>query len=685
MAKRSGEGFNGSVKKRRNTGRRTLRSAAGEKDHSDKREDQPQQVEEDNALEEAEEPEEQKIDAYNALLTLLKSEEPEEPKKKKKKANPAKKDDEEIEGYDEDMDQAEEVEEEEEEEEEEQEIVIQDDNEGDSKDPFEYHFYAPQETTLSQLRSVSFKPSKQPSNPLGNRSIAYTTDCTEKAVINTTNVSKLPLKYRLIAPFEKFNGEFSQLQGKLAGPVFSYQDLLYTGHKYTKATEAGNLYSLHLLNHIYKTRDRVLKNNAKLSAASQNCDEEVEFRDQGFTRPKALVLLPTRNACYHFIENLVSISGLSQVENKKRFKTAFFDDATPPDTKPEDFKSLFSGNTDDMFCLGVKFTRQAIKLYTSFYSSDLLVASPLGLRMIIGDEGVKGKKQDFDFLSSVELAIVDQADKMLMQKWEHVEHIFKHMNRIPKEAHDCDFSRVRNWYLDDNAKYMRQTLILTEFLTPEINSLFSKYCHNVIGGKLKTRSTIKDQDAALAQVGMRIRQTFTRINPSDPVQDPEVRFKHFTGVVLPSLMRGTSYNGTLIFVPSYLDFVRLRNYMDENNISCACVSEYSTPATISRARTFFVSGRTKMMMITERLHHFRRYEIKGVNQVVMYSVPENPIFYKETIRFMARTHTEANVSVDLLKARIIYSKWDSIKLERIVGTNRVGVLLEGVGDTYEFQ
>lgn len=62
--------------------------------------------------------------------------------------------------------------------------------------------------------------------------------------------------------------------------------------------------------------------------------------------------------------------------------------------------------------------QRSIRLYAPFYSSDILIASPLGLRTIIGAEGER--KRDFDFLSSIELLIIDQADIYLMQNWEHV-------------------------------------------------------------------------------------------------------------------------------------------------------------------------------------------------------------------------------------------------------------------------
>ena len=470
--------------------------------------------------------------------------------------------------------------------------------------------------------------------------------------------------------------------------MLSYRDLLLCHGSSTNADSLRKLTSLHALNHIFKTRDKVIKNNGRIARDTEG--GSTELRDQGFTRPKVLIILPTRQSCVKYVDTMISLCEPEQEENRKRFQDSYArGDDEFSDDKPEDFRELFNGNDDDMFRLGMKFTRKTVKYFAQFYNSDIIFASPLGLRMAIGTEDAK--KQDHDFLSSIEVVIVDQANALLMQNWEHVEYIFEHLNLQPKEAHGCDFSRVRNWYLDGNAKYIRQTILLTNFNFPALNRIFSLYMSNVAG---KAKFGV-DYDGAMLDLSVELKQTFSRYDYTSRITDPDNRFEYFTAAIVPILAKHSvaaagGGQGVLIYLPSYADFVRVRNYLatsaSTQNISFGSISEYTSVRDVARARSHFYSGRHSVLLYTERAHHFRRYRLRGVKKVVMYGLPENPIFYKEVVGgFLGSSISESKVDPDQASVRSIFSRLDMMKLERIVGSSRyVKMLADGGGDTFDF-
>jgi U3 small nucleolar RNA-associated protein 25 len=84
-----------------------------------------------------------------------------------------------------------------------------------------------------------------------------------------------------------------------------------------------------------------------------------------------------------------------QIENHARFTSEFglppgaVDKivSAEPGTYPPDHVEMFKGNVDDDFRVGLKLTRKSVKLFSEFYASDVIFASPFGLRRSIEKDG----------------------------------------------------------------------------------------------------------------------------------------------------------------------------------------------------------------------------------------------------------------------------------------------------------
>ena len=561
------------------------------------------------------------------------------------------------------------------------------DDEGSSTDPFDVHFaHADEERSSEAVQSVkdgAWTTTRAMVNSLRGTFMQPGSEA-PRTLQPVASLGDLHLKQKLKESALKKMKTLTETEQHILPLLSDYKDILHCDRTVKESDSLRRMVCLHALNHVFKTRDRVIKNNHKLAKESDN--NELDLRDQGFTRPKVLFLLPTRNSCARMVNTMRDICQPDQQENRKRFEDSYIDKQTHfGQDRPADFRDLFEGKDGDNFRLGMKFTRKTMKYFSQFYNSDVLFASPLGLRMAIGSEEEK-KKLDYDYLSSIEIVIMDQADAMLMQNWEHVEYIFEHLNLQPKDAHDCDFGRVRSWYLEDWAKYFRQTIIMSAFNTPELAELFRLHCQNWQG---KVRLQL-ECPGVLQQLGVKTKQTFSRFSVPSPDQDPEARFNYFTKVIVPSLVkRAKAADGTLVFIPSYLDFVRVRNYFanspEVNSLSFGNISEYSDVPEASRARSHFLTGRHRVLLYTERAHHFRRYQLKGVKRVIFYGLPDNPIFYKEVGGgYLAKSEEDMTLEPGKGTIRVMFSKYDVLKLERIVGSKRVGKMIQERGDTFDF-
>lgn len=469
----------------------------------------------------------------------------------------------------------------------------------------------------------------------------------------------------------KSSTSLTPLQWELFSIINNYQDLYYPERNFSNTNQIRFVYCLHILNHILKTRTKVLHHNAKLTKSNGAIPEQ--YRDQGIVRPKVLIIVPFRHSCLKIVEVLISIligeDKGGSVMNKLRFIEEFSGGElvmSKRNPKPEDYELTFQGNINDTFKIGIAITKKTLKLYSKFYASDIIIASPLALRQIIGAEG--DAERDYDFLTSIELLIMDQIELITMQNWDHLHHILKHLNLQPKKMYDTDIFRLRSWCLNGWTKYYRQTLIFSGLELPHIDGALKKTCFNYAG---RVRVVNPVEPGSICDVDVAVPQIFYKFDSSNRVQAINGRMEFFLKEVLPEYKDSLYKNHTLIFVPSYYDFVSLRYYMMKADISFAQICEYTKDAKVAKARDMFFHSDVHFLLYTERFHFHRRPRIKGIRHLIFYQLPIFPQFYSEMCNLMSadyqnpRGGSKYNMSVT-----VVYNKFDCYELARVVGEKR---------------
>ncbi|KAL6300475.1 digestive organ expansion factor [Sparassis latifolia] len=472
----------------------------------------------------------------------------------------------------------------------------------------------------------------------------------------------------------KLSREIYELQDDVLSVLSSHRDLYLTRTSVSTHANVREAIALHAIDHITRKRRRVVKNNERLAHASKSGAPPLEdVQDQGFTRPSVLILLPFRSFALQWLAALTAHTPppAYQIENQSRFQSEYGLPAgavdklanAEPGAYPQDHVEMFKGNVDDSFRVGIKFTRKSVKLFAEFYGCDLIIASPLGLRMSIE------KEKNADFLSSIELLVVDQMDALAMQNWDHLQFVFSHLNQLPKESHDVDFSRIKPWYLDGHASYLRQSILLTAYETPETRALFNHSLKNV-AGKVRT-----ERRWAPVEVPEGIDQNFVQFSCSSLKDEADKRFQYFTTQVLPAVLKSAvRSSNTVVFVPSSFDFIRVHNHFRKNtSVSFTVLSEYTSNQDISRARQAFFSGKKAFLLVSERFHFFRRYKIRGIRNLLFYGPPEHAHFYTE---FLSYPFLDEGVEASDITCQILNSKYDWLRLERIAGTEGASELVK---------
>uniref|UniRef100_A0AC35TU81 U3 small nucleolar RNA-associated protein 25 homolog n=1 Tax=Rhabditophanes sp. KR3021 TaxID=114890 RepID=A0AC35TU81_9BILA len=431
-------------------------------------------------------------------------------------------------------------------------------------------------------------------------------------------------------------------------------------------------YLLHIANHIKRNRALILKNNDKLLKAQEekvgNLDDVIEeCRDQGFSRTKILIIVPYKKCALEIVDKLKDLyfgKLTSQVEKYKQFKETYGDDGTKfvmsangasNSCRGDDYVYNMEGNTEDNFRIGITMAKKTMKLYTRFETSDIILASPLGLVQSLEDAKDECANS---FLSSIDIAIFDEMDIIQMQNLENIWIILDNLNKLPDGVKTVDVTRIRNIFLEGHGGCLRQTMMFSRYDSAEIRSAFGKHCQNYAGYV----TVMRKEKNVLGDIEVQVSQEMNRFKAVDTSDDQEKRFEYFTTNIFPKIEKGTC-----IFISSYYDYVKVKAHLVANHRSFADLCEYAEDKAINREKIHFQHDMKSICLITERFHYYKRFNIKGIKTLIFYQLPSNPHFVSQMIN-MSELETP-------LVTRIIFSPVDSIRLANIYGTAHAKELL----------
>ncbi|RNF15002.1 U3 small nucleolar RNA-associated protein 25 [Trypanosoma conorhini] len=488
-----------------------------------------------------------------------------------------------------------------------------------------------------------------------------------------------------------------------------YPDVMDCCRSWENADARCEIFLLHAVNHWFKARSVVLAHDALLQerrrerkrrqkkrrmtdagkkrgeAAEEEEEEDedeeaYEFRDRGFGRTRIIILLPMRNIAHRYMTTLVKLLRASPGECGKlaMFNEDFTELAEAADPtfkrRPRDYQRQFAGNIDDAFCVGVRLEPSRVRVYTHPLNSDVILCSPLGLRRRLERSG-----DVLVSLASIEVCLLDEAHVLLMQNWQHVEEVLRLLNKRPKDTTHglSDLRRVYAWALAGQSGRHRQTIMCTDLTNATLLATFRRGVNN--SGRVLLQR--REEAGVLAQVMVPVRQHFLRFDAgADPKTCDDARFDFFTREVYatkisPLVERDVR---TIVFVPSYFDFVRLRNYLiREHRDSFAAICEYTSLPRQRKALGQFTDLERPLLLVTERFYFFKRYFVKLAEVMVFYSPPLFPAFYVSLVGRLVAASPNAF-------ALTLFCRFDTHELHRLVGTRRTRQLLEREADAFSF-
>ena len=363
--------------------------------------------------------------------------------------------------------------------------------------------------------------------------------------------------------------------------------------------------------------------------------DEINIKDQGFTSPKVLILVPYKKHARIILEEIINIfsnNNWKGITNKKKFKDEY---------------SEFDSN-DDCFRMGINisFFENKMKLYSPFDESDIILASPLGLKLAAPSENDKTFKNNkvYDFLSSIEIFLMDFSEVFIYQNMEHLNEILSFLNKPPKNNQNIvDINRIRENYANNYGEYLRQNIIISHFKCLDIDVSINEVCKN-INGKILFDGPYENQPELIKKEfsekynymnskNYEIRYEFKILRDLKGEDDFDEKFNYFTKNIWQNLYESFEKH-TIIFISSTFDYLRLKSFFKKKSKSVCYISEDTDKKDWQRNRLYFENGKYKFLLYNERAHVYKKINLKFAKNIFFYSLPEDPKIFNDLIHLI---------------------------------------------------
>ena len=412
----------------------------------------------------------------------------------------------------------------------------------------------------------------------------------------------------------------------------NYHDFFYIDDDFEKHRETA---ALHVVNHIYS--DLYAKKHRP----------RPDFRDTSYTMTTVLVLCPTRHQAFQFLSSVLSALPPSPflVENSDRLHNEYTIEEVPQfiaRTKPKDWLRTFGGNSSEEFKMGVRFHEDKVELFHQMSKSQLVIASPLSLFL----------HDDTDFMSSIEVLVLDSLDVLLMQNADRLLQLVAMLNRLPQKVTGTDWSHLRLYCADKQQAKMRQNVSYASVLMPEMHHLLTRSAN--VRGQLLVRPMMYPP---LLLPGLE--RSFKRLPCSDVRHIGDALEKCFRDKLFFLIKQWRSESSecakrTLVYYISSYRFLQARKMLEDNMVGFLELSDEATEDDSRRMKRAFRDDPNAVMLITERFYFHYRPRLRQTQRVVFVQPPTFPQFASE-------------LAGDC-QAVFYFTEFDEGAMERIVGS-----------------